>query len=164
MSSVRQALTVTVTGLISAMGWSQVGKVSIGTKALDTKVNGKIQMKPAAWTNSGSFTAIPIRAEIQLNEYPNRTTSTSIRRYAGSPPDSGANPTRTPTTVISTTTNMFRIMSAKVRPARTAERAIGNERKRSISPRPRSSARPTPVAVAPNTAVWTKIPGIRKLT
>ena len=41
---------------------------------------------------------------------------------------------------------------------------MGSDRKRSIIPRPRSSASPTPVAVAPNTAVWTKIPGIRKLT
>jgi hypothetical protein len=69
----------------------------------------------------------------------------------------------TPTIVMSTTTNTLRIMSASVRPANTAERAIGSERKRSIIPRFRSSARPIPVAVAPNTALCTKIPGIRKL-
>ncbi len=65
-ASVRQALTVTVTGLISAIGWSQSGNVATGTNALDTNVSGKIQMNPAAWTDSVSLTTRPMSAEIQL--------------------------------------------------------------------------------------------------
>src|SRR5437588_283835 len=48
-----------------------------------------------------------------------------------------------------------------VRPASTAERAIGSERKRSTMHFVRSSARPTPVCVDPKMTVWMKIPGIR---
>jgi len=51
-----------------------------------------------------------------------------------------------------------------VLPMRTAEGAMGRERKRSMIPFWRSSARPTAVLVPPNTTVWTKIPGIRKVT
>ena len=62
---------------------------------------------------------------------------------------------------MSTITNTLRTESASVRPASTAERAIGSERNRSMRPLARSSARPMPVAAAPNTAVCTKMPGIR---
>ncbi len=55
-------------------------------------------------------------------------------------------------------------MSAAVRPASTAERAIGSERNRSMMPFCRSSARPTPVCVDAKIAVCTKMPGIRKST
>ena len=37
----------------------------------------------------------------------------------------------------------------------------GRDRKRSIRPLDRSSARPTPVLMAPKVTVWTKIPAIR---
>jgi len=47
---------------------------------------------------------------------------------------------------------------------RTAEGAIGRERKRSTVPFWRFSARPISVLVPPNTTGWTKIPGIRKVT
>jgi hypothetical protein len=55
-------------------------------------------------------------------------------------------------------------MSAVVRPASTAQRAMGNERNRSMRPLPRSSANPMPVVTAPKHTVWTKMPGIRKST
>ena len=55
-------------------------------------------------------------------------------------------------------------MSARVRPARTAARDIGSERKRSISPFFRSSDRPSAVTKPPKAIVWTMIPGIRKST
>jgi hypothetical protein len=51
-----------------------------------------------------------------------------------------------------------------VRPARTALRAIGNDRNRSRSPLFMSVARPIAVAIAPKTTVCTKIPGIRNST
>jgi hypothetical protein len=38
---------------------------------------------------------------------------------------------------------------------------MGSDRNRSMRPLLRSVARPTAVAMAPNTVVWTKIPGIR---
>ena len=44
----------------------------------------------------------------------------------------------------------FVTTSASVRPASTAERAIGSERKRSISPLWRSSFRPSAVTNPPN--------------
>jgi hypothetical protein len=55
----------------------------------------------------------------------------------------------------------LRTVSERVRPASTAERAIGSERNRSIIPLERSSARATPVWVEPKITVWTRIPGIR---
>ena len=56
---------------------------------------------------------------------------------------------------------MLRTKSDIVRPARTAERAIGKDRNRSISPDFRSVARPIPVCVDPKIAVCTKMPGNR---
>ena len=47
---------------------------------------------------------------------------------------------------------------------RRAERAIGSERNRSMSPPWRSSARPIAVFIPPKATVCTKIPGIRKST
>ena len=55
-------------------------------------------------------------------------------------------------------------MSARVRPASTAARDIGSERKRSTSPFFRSSARPSAVTKPPKAIVCTMIPGIRKST
>ena len=54
--------------------------------------------------------------------------------------------------------------SDAVRPASTAERAIGSERKRSIRPFFRSSLSPTAVSAPPKQIVCTRIPGIRKST
>ena len=48
-----------------------------------------------------------------------------------------------------------------VRPAMTAERAMGSDRNRSMRPFCRSSARPIAVFTAPNATVWAKMPGIR---
>jgi hypothetical protein len=48
-----------------------------------------------------------------------------------------------------------------VRPTNTAERAIGIERKRSTTPRSRSSASPIAVIVERNAVAWIRIPGIR---
>ncbi len=51
--------------------------------------------------------------------------------------------------------------SATVRPDRTAERAIGSERKRSMMPLLMSSHMPTAVVAAANEMVWQKTPGSR---
>src|SRR5207245_3371594 len=52
-------------------------------------------------------------------------------------------------------------MSLVVRPTRTAERAIGNDRNRSMIPLVMSSASPTPVKVEPKMTVWTNTPAMR---
>ena len=62
---------------------------------------------------------------------------------------------------ITNTTNVLRTRSEMVRPVRTADFAIGNERNRSTSPRCRSVARPIPVVVAPKMTVCAKMPAIR---
>ena len=69
-----------------------------------------------------------------------------------------------PTSSITISVITFCTTSAAVRPKSTAEREIGSERKRSITPAARSVLRPMPVISAPKTAVWTMIPGIRKST
>ena len=52
-------------------------------------------------------------------------------------------------------------MSARVRPASTAGRAIGSERNRSIRPLCTSSFSPMAVTNPPKAMFWTMIPGIR---
>ena len=69
-------------------------------------------------------------------------------------------PTAKATPVMMMMTKTLRTRSAEVRPASTAERAMGSARKRSIRPFCRSSDRPTAVLTAPNMTVCTKMPGI----
>jgi hypothetical protein len=65
--------------------------------------------------------------------------------------------------IASITSSVTRLVtrSAAVRPTRTAERAIGSERKRSTTPAAISSVSPRPVVNEPNVAVITMIPGRR---
>ena len=51
-----------------------------------------------------------------------------------------------------------------MRPASTADRAMGRDRNRSMMPVFMSSARPIAVLVEPNSAFWMKMPGIRNCT
>ena len=67
-----------------------------------------------------------------------------------------------PVTSSTTTDSVFVTTSASVRPASTAARAIGSERKRSIRPFLRSSLRPSAVTKPPKAMFWTMIPGSRK--
>ncbi len=53
------------------------------------------------------------------------------------------------------------MMSLDVRPASTAIRAMGRDRKRLMIPFCMSSAMPAPVNVAPNITVCVKIPAMR---
>jgi hypothetical protein len=55
----------------------------------------------------------------------------------------------------------LRTTSAEVLPASTADRAIGSAWNRSSRPLLTSAASPTAVPIAPNTDIWTKMPGIR---
>jgi hypothetical protein len=73
-------------------------------------------------------------------------------------------PTRIPTLNMITSWITFVPTSARMRPEITAGLHIGRERKRSIRPFFRSSARPSAVTKPPKTIDWTMIPGIRKST
>ena len=70
-------------------------------------------------------------------------------------------PTTNPTAIIRATTKTLRTVSASVRPDSTADRAIGSAWNRSMRPLFMSVASPIAVAIAPNTTVCTKMPGIR---
>ena len=65
------------------------------------------------------------------------------------------------TVIITTIESRLVATSASVRPASTAPRDIGSERKRSISPFFRSSERPIAVTKPPKNMVCTISPGIR---
>lgn len=66
-----------------------------------------------------------------------------------------------PTPTISATTKRLRTASERVLPARTAERAMGSDLKRSTTPFCKSWASPTPVWTAPKITVWAKKPDNR---
>ena len=137
--------------------------VATGTKALEAKVSGKIQMNPNDWAASTLRTIRPTKAEIQEKaKLKPMSTRIPSRNSKGMPP--GRNPTRKPTISMITTVKRLRARSATVRPVSTAEDDIGKERNRSISPRCMSWARLMPVVTPPKATVCTKIPGIRKLT
>ena len=146
-------MTVGVTGVARAKACSQPGSEASGTNADEAKVSGNSQTKPARLAASTLATDSPMHAEIHEKANPNSEVSAIA----------ASSPTAIPTTVITSTTNTIRTRSPSVRPASTAERAIGSDRKRSISPVDRSSASPTPVVVDANAVVCTKIPAIRKL-
>ena len=69
-----------------------------------------------------------------------------------------------PVTISTTADSRLVTTSASVRPASTAARAMGSERKRSMRPLWRSSLRPSAVTKPPKAMFWTMIPGIRKST
>ena len=59
---------------------------------------------------------------------------------------------------------LLRVKSASVRPASTAERAVGRDRNRSMTPLMRSLCSPYAVVLAPKTANWARMPGMSQLT
>ena len=65
MKSARTASTIAVMGLCSAMGCSQLGIDSTGTKAEETKVSGKMMVKPHAFAASGDDETSPMNAKTQ---------------------------------------------------------------------------------------------------
>jgi hypothetical protein len=101
-----------------------------------------------------------MKAEIQEKASP-KARARATAPNAAATPAWKRNPTRVPTTSMRQTTNRLRAVSDRVRPASTAERAMGRDRKRSTMPRVMSSARPTPVWVEPKITVWARIPAIR---
>src|SRR5262245_63109246 len=63
----RTVSTQIVTGLWAAIGSSQLGKVSSGTKAVLTNTNGNTIVNRAAWTASIAFSERPANAETHQN-------------------------------------------------------------------------------------------------
>src|SRR5688572_26269154 len=97
---------------------------STGTKADEANTSGATTGNAAAWAASGSRTARPRVAKTHDRAQPNRRTrvmpATKANAFVCT-----RNPTAKPTELISTATNTFRARSAVVRPARTADRAMG---------------------------------------
>src|SRR5512144_1750659 len=117
-------------------------------------------MTPAVFAASALRTDNPISAPTQENASANSSSSANPAAAATRPPEK-RNPTSAPTTTITSTMHALPTVSATVRPASTADRAIGSDRNRSMMPFCRSSASPTAVTPDANATVWTKIPGIR---
>ena len=154
---------VSVTGLTLAMACSQSGMLATGTNTELAKTRGKMTTKPADWAASAPLTVSATNAKIQLKARPKAATI-ATEAIARGIPAWKLKPTAYPTPIISPMIRTLRTRSAVVRPISTAERAIGIERKRSTTPRRRSSERPTAVWVARKATDCTKIPGNRKST
>ncbi len=151
-----------VNGLCFATGWSQLGIDATGTNADETNVSGKRIVKPYAFDASGDDAVSPMNANTHENEYPIKSSSAIPATMSGR--RSGSEADGRPTPTMTTSWIMFVLMSASVRPVTTAERDIGSDRNRSISPFFRSSDSPSAVTNPPKAIVWTMIPGIRKST
>src|SRR6266498_948747 len=74
------------------------------------------------------------------------------------------NPMASPTASSSTMVRVVPARSARVRPAGSAERAMGRERNRSMTPLARSSAILNAAPWLPNRANWASSPGMSQLT
>src|SRR3954451_6538709 len=151
------------TGFQSAMAFSTVGKLLVGTNVLATNVSGKITMKLALLTTSGVRTINPTVAITQLNAYANSSRRRNPRSASGTE-EWIRQPTTRPVMTMTTIEMQLRPTSAVVRPTSTAERLIGRDRNRSMSPFWMSSAILDPVMVEPKITVWARMPGSRKST
>ena len=159
----RARLHQMVTGLFRATTWRNPAMPATGTNAELTNTTGKIHVNDAAWTASTFFNDRPMHAEIHENVNPTASTRTTTP-MASSSPFWNRNPTRYPIAITIMSNRKFLIRSDVVRPASTAERDIGSDRKRSMMPVFMSSASPIAVWVDPKSAFWMKIPGIRNCT
>src|SRR6202011_572424 len=140
----RAALAVRVTGLTFATSCSQLGRAETGTNTELANTSGDRTTKTADWAASALRTVSATKAKIQLSARPKALTS-AMHTRAGATPAWRRKPMMYPTTIISTTITTLRTKSATVRPMSTADRAIGIERKRPITPSFRASDRPTPL-------------------
>src|SRR5260370_38179066 len=129
----------------------------VGTNALLAKVKGKSQMKPADCAASTLLTANPITAEIhEKAKLVSRSSPAAASQDTNGP--CGRKPTSRPTVHITATTNVLRAMSAMVRPVRTADLAIGRERKRATRPRRKAVARPMAGGGGAKVEMWRERP------
>ena len=96
-------------------------------------MSGNSQIRPNACTDSSSPMASPVKAAMQQIATPNTMDSTSMPT-AGQKPFWNRNPTAYPTPRTIRIVTVIRMVSAVRRPASTAERAIGIDRSRSMTP------------------------------
>ncbi|CAM4095359.1 hypothetical protein KIPE111705_40190 [Kibdelosporangium persicum] len=148
------------TGFHSAITFKGPGRLFDGTKVLAMNVNGKITMKLALLNTSGLRIHRPITAIIHDSAYAKSSSKAKPANASGKDVCT-RQPTSRPVTDMTTRLITLFTTSLVVRPINTADRAIGSERNRSMMPFWMSSASPSPVHVAPKTAVCTKIPAIR---
>jgi hypothetical protein len=157
-SSPRTASVTSVTGLWVTTAWSQPGMLAAGANTELANVSGITTMNPAICTDSALRSEVPISAITQDSAKP----QVRIRPKAASAsttPVCGRKPKATPTATVITAPQPMRVTSATIRPATTALRAIGRDRKRSMRPLAKSLFRPTAVCVAMNATPWTTSPG-----
>ena len=157
------ASTTTVNGLTSANHCRADGIDSTGTKADEMKVSGKMIVKPMPLAASGEETDSPSRAKIHEKAKPkssSRATPPRISRDVGVEREADDQARREQ----HEDRDAFVTRSATVRPASTDTRAVGSDRKRSMRPFVRSSARPSAVTNPPKAMFCARMPGIRKST
>lgn len=138
-----QARIVSITcvnGWFSANARRAAGIVSVGTKALDINVSGKIITKPTHWAASRLFTINPRIADSQDIARVKITASPTTNSHSCKPAF-GRNPTKNPTRIIIMPEIILRNKSAVMWPIKRALLAIGRDLKRSIMPSFISTAR-----------------------
>lgn len=158
----RTALVITVIGWCSATGCIQPGMVSTGTMALDTNDTGKTSsdMPGAART----LPAIrPIHTNTHMKAKPNSVHGPKAARASSTPP-CRRNPTAKPMAVVTARPRTSRPVSATARPAMSASRDTGSNRRRSVTPA-RGLRPPRDDTLLPvNRTLVTTQPGTRKST
>ena len=98
-------------------------------------MSGKMMMKPSAWADSGEDDDQADEREDPRERVAEEQQRAAMPATISATPASKQKPTMKPDDEHrSTSAIMFVATSASVRPASTAERAIGSERKRSIRP------------------------------
>ena len=86
---------------------------------------------------------------IHVNENPNTTTSTNANTLPAGVP-AGRKPTANPIAVVIAAPHTTSAVSARARPPATANRGIGSDRRRSMTPCWRSSATPAAAPIPEN--------------
>jgi hypothetical protein len=107
--------------------------------------------------------ASPVNAEMVAMATPNNVASATMATARPAPLEN-RKPTAYPTARTTRIVISIRSVSATRRPASTADRAIGIDRSRSITPFFSSCASAMAVPKQANAAVCAMIPGIRKST
>src|SRR5262245_53463203 len=136
----RAASMTEVTGLALAKAWSHPGMEATGAKAELAKVRGRMIMNPQVLTDSGVRAVMPMKAMGQHMVNPNAPTSRTPRTAAALPPVK-RNPRRMAKAVMIKMLQAMRAPSASTRAELTAERAMGRDRNRSMTPRWKSTFR-----------------------
>ena len=146
------------TGLTSTKARSQPGMVAGSTMMLEAKTSGNISVKPSVITVIGVRISSPSTMKIQPTPKPMATSSAKAPSTPATPA-SGRYPSRRPMVRMIVPAMTWRSTSPTMSPAKGASGQIGNERKRSNSPLPRSVDSPIPEYTALKVTVCTRLPG-----